>query len=240
MARARPLDAFLCDAVFRIADSFRVGPENDATPSQRAGSRVALRPPGLSCRAPGRVATVDLIGREDELIACYERLVAAARAHGEAASLRNPFPHFSVGPAIIGGGEVLAAFPWSDDLGDTVPVLEALAGSGHVATGRVWEDQDQGWHVRIVAADGASCFVEWDGEGPPPTDAGWKVDAAALARQAADALARLDTIHGRLVRALGRDHWLRPRAPREPAASRVRSAVARLLGSARAPRGFSR
>lgn len=206
-ARARPLDVVLCDAVFRVADDLYVGPEDGFTPREWEEARVALLPPALPCRVPGWVATIDLLDREDELIAYYGRLVAAAGAHGKGASLRTPSPYFVVKPVIIGLGEALASFPWSDGLRDTRPVLGALAASGRAAKGCIWDDVEQSWRIRIVAAGGTTCFVEWDGEGPPPADAGWVVDTATLARQAVEALARLCTTHDRLTRALGRNHW---------------------------------
>ena len=225
MTQARPLDAFVCDAVFRFADSFYIGPDNGFTQREWEAARVPLRPPALPCRIPGRLATADLLGREDELITYYERLVAVAEAHGKAASLRNPFPCFSVNPTFISGGEALASFAWTDDVPESTAVLTALAGSANGAAGLIWDDQDQGWAIRIVAGSKTTFFVEWDAEGQPPADAGWAVDASSLACQAAEALTRLKVIHGRLMGALGHDHWSYRRANetmpgRRPAVSR--------------------
>jgi hypothetical protein len=232
MAVARRLDAFQCDAAFQIAETFYVGAENGFTPREWEEARIPLPPPALPCRIPGLVTTDDLLDREDELIAYYQRLIAVAEAHGKANVLGKPFPYFSVGPRLIGGGEVLAGFLWTDDVPDTRSVLEALAGLEPGATGLVWDDQDQGWRILIAAAGDAAYFVEWNAEGAPPVDGGWVLDAATLARPASEALARLETIHGRLAAALGRDFWIYRRAPPAPPIGRVRRAVARILGIA--------
>ena len=208
MAATRPAGPFLCDVLFRIADSVYVGPENGMTPRQWHAMRVPLPPPDLPCRLPGRVAGADLAGREDALAEHYLRLVGIAEARGKAAALDHPFPYFALAPAILGQAELLADWPWSDSLPEAAGILENLAAAARAAPGDViLDDEDQGWRLRMVACGEAVRFVEWDAEGPPPRGAGWQVDAAPLAGQAAAALERLRAVHTRLVRRLGRDFW---------------------------------
>ncbi|HEY4254475.1 MAG TPA: hypothetical protein VGM87_24955 [Roseomonas sp.] len=209
IARARPLGTILCEAAFRIVEDVYIGPADGFTPREWAEARVPLPPPALPCRLPGRVITADLLDHEDALIAHYRRIVAIATRHGKHAALRQPFPWFAVTPVIIGHGEVRAGFPWNDDLDSATAILRALASAGQAPDGTVWDDEDQGWAIRITAMAGTIRGVEWDAEGPPPADAGWAVEAGLLARQAAAALARLDVIQGRLAHALGRDCWTR-------------------------------
>jgi len=54
---------------------------------------------------------------------------------------------------------------------------------------------------------GMTYLAEWDWEDETAIPAGYAFDTMALARQAADGLARLRTLHGYLVNALGRDYW---------------------------------
>ena len=230
IVRARRLPVFACDAVFAISASVRVGPDDGVAGTGWQEANVALPSPGFARQFAGQASTAELLGREEALIGHYRRLVAVARAHGEAGSL-GPFPHFRVKPSVVAEGEVVTAFSWTDDVGETRGVLEMLAGSAGGAPRLLHDDQDQRWRILVVATHGVTCFVEWDGEGPPPAEGGYAVDAEALARQAGAALDRLRVVHGRLVAALGRDHWsYRRPAPRVAPTNRVRSALWRLLG----------
>jgi hypothetical protein len=233
MGQARPLEVFLCDAAFNVTDSVYVGPVDGLSESDWKEARVALPPTGLACRIPGQVATVDLVGREAELIAHYERVITIAEAHGRMASLREPFPYFAVGPTIIGEDQALADFSWSDDVAETKAVLEALAGASRGGDGILWDDIEQGWQLRMAVQGGSVFFVEWDAEGPPPADAAYTVDAAIMARQATEALERLATMHGRLTAALGRDYWTYCRRPQEPRMGGIRRTAQRLLAAVR-------
>jgi hypothetical protein len=231
MARARPVEDFLCDAGFSIADSFYFGPANGFSKLEWQELRAPLPPPALPCRVPGLVVTADLLGREDVLAAHYERLIAIAAAHGRTDSLHKPFPYFAVRPRFIGEGCLLARFSWTDDVAETKAVLEALAASKHDSHGIIWDDVDQGWEIRIATAGPVTCFVEWDAEGLPPADAAYAVDAAMLARQAADALDRMETIHAHLVSALGRDYWSYHRAAAPPRTGGIRRITETVLAA---------
>ena len=158
--------------------------------------------------------------------------MAIATQHDKIAALREPFPYVSVGPMIT-RNEVLASFPWTDDIAATREVLLALAEPTCGSGGLIWDDQDQGWHILIMAVGDVTCFVEWNADGEPPADGGWAADAASLARQAAEGLARLETIHGRLVRALGHDYWTYRRKPSAPARPAPRAATG-ILAAAKA------
>jgi hypothetical protein len=220
--QAKLLETFVCDAVFHIAPSFYVGPDNGMTSLDWATANIRLPPPNLPRQAPDEVMTAELIGREDELVGHYRRVVAIVEAHGKPASLRQPFPYFRTEPAIIVGGEMLTAFSWNDDLYETQTVLAALAEPAGRGTRLLWDDQDQGWRILIVAAGAVTCFIEWDAEGAPPTTGGYTVDAASLAQQAGAALDRLRMIHSRLVRALGYDYWSNRRAAQGPPPGGIR------------------
>ena len=193
--RSRRLETFLCDVVFHVSHGLYVGPDNGTSGRAWEEVNVRLQQPDLRYCERGRVLSEDLLGREDELVAYYGRLVRVAEEHGKAGSLRRPFPYFSLSPAIISDGRMLATFPWSDDVPEAKSVLEALARPDPDAGGLVLDDQDQSWRIRFVAVDDAVHFVEWDAEGPPPVDGGFQVEAAALAALAGAALDRLETIH---------------------------------------------
>jgi len=200
--------AFHLDAFFRVVDSVYVGPEDGMSPKQWETARVALSPPDLSLRMPGRVATTELLGHEEALSRHYRRLIRVAEAYGKTAVLARPFPYFAVGPSLLADGSVLAAWPWNDTLPEAVSVLEALSHAGTAAPGAaILDDADQGWAIRAVAEGGSVLIAEWDGEGPAPAGATWRLDATILAEQAATALERLRTVHARLARQLGRDLW---------------------------------
>ena len=212
MARARPAAGLLCDAFFRVAESIEIGP--DGGQAARPEHRIPLPAPELPREEPGKAATAELLGREGVFAAHCAGLLDIAAAHGRPDLLAQPFPYFRVSPALRSRDGVLASWPWSDTLPGAAMVLEALARADRVATRTLlWDDEDQGWHLRIIAAAGRAYIVEWDAEGPPPRDEAWQVDAAELAGQAAAALGRLRTVHERLVAALGRDVWSGPGLP---------------------------
>lgn len=204
--QARRLATFACDAVFRIEPSFYIGPENGMTPMEWETANVRLPPLELPRQFADQVTTAELLGREAALIHHYRRIVEIAGAHGKASSLR-PFPYFSIKPAIIADGHVLTQFSWADDLYETRAVLEMLVQSGSGPPRLLHDDQDQGWRILVATTGAATCFIEWDDEGPPPAKGGYAVDSAMVARQAGAALGRLDIIHDRLARTLGRDYW---------------------------------
>lgn len=206
IAQARRLQTVMCDAVFRIAPSVYIGPDNGMTARDWETANVSLPVVDLPRQRADQVTTAEMLGREDALISHYRRIVELAEMHGKTASLR-PFPYFRTQPAIITGDEVLTAFPWNDDIHETRTILEILAGSDDGPSRLLHDDQDQGWHILIAVMDGETCFIEWEAEGPPPAVGGYAVDAAAVARQARAALDRLRIIHERLVRALGQDYW---------------------------------
>ena len=208
MAQARPLAPFLCDVVFRVAEDVYVGPDSGITPEDWASQRIPLPVPDLPCRLPGGVVTADLLGREEVLADHAARVRRVLEAHGKAAAPPSAFPLFTPRPVILGQGTALASWPWSDTLPEAARVLQLLAGAQHAEPGTpLLDDEEQGWHLRMVSAGGTVCFVEWDAEGPPPPETAWRVDAASLARQAASALTRLRTIHARLQQRLGLDVW---------------------------------
>lgn len=227
IARARRLPVFACDAVFAISASVHVEPGEGVAGAGWQEANVVLPSPGFARRFAGQASTAELLGREEALIGHYRRLVAVT--HGKAGSL-GPFPHFRIQPAVVAEGEVVTAFSWTDDLGETRAVLEMLAGSAGGAPRLLHDDENRGWQILVVATQGATCFVEWDGKGPPPAEGGYAVDAEELARQAGAALARLRIVHGRLVAALGRDYWTCRLLPRIAPTNRVRAAPWRLLG----------
>ena len=205
IAQACVVDDFACEAVFALAPSVYVGPDNGISAADWNAARVQLPPVALFRQIATCVTTAELLGHEDKLVAHYRGVVEIARMHGKAESLRS-FPYFRIKPAIIAAGHFLTEFPWTDTLHETRTILEVLAAAGG-APGLVHADTDQGWELIIVATGAATCLIEWDAEGPPPTGRGFAFDPSRLAQQAAAALARLHVIHTRLVEAMGHDHW---------------------------------
>ena len=206
IARARTVSSFLCDAVFGLEPSFFIGPDTGVSSVERDTANVRLPPVGLACRSAGRATTEELLGQENLLVAHYRRIIEIAGEHGKTGSLR-PFPYFRIQPAISVDGRLLTSFSWTDDLHETRTVLDVFVEAAAGPARLVHADQDQGWGLFVVASGVATCLVEWDAEGPPPAEGGLAFDPAELARQASAALARLEIIHARLVRALGRDYW---------------------------------
>jgi hypothetical protein len=177
------------------------------------------------------VTTSEILGWEGVLADYYRRLVALMRKH-ERLDDGQPFPYFRTQPAILSNEDVLTAFSWSDDVLETKAILEILARSDKAPPSLLHQDCDQGWEIMIVA-DGPSVFlIEWDGEGPPPVDKGFRFDAQAVSEQAAGALERFLGVHAYLVGALGHDYWTyqykRPALPAQQGS--WRSAVRRILG----------
>jgi hypothetical protein len=208
MRTLRSCDSPTCDVFIRLADSVYVGPKNGMTPAQWRDERILLPAPDLPCRLPGRVATAELLGREAELAAHYAALAGILTAHGRAAELGHPSPHFTLHPAVLCGERVLADWPWSDSLPEAAATLGQLAQSSQAPAGTVLlDEQDQGWRLLIVAGPERLKLVEWDAEGPPPASGGWQVPTLALARQAAAALHRLQAVRTSLCRHLGYDPW---------------------------------
>ncbi len=206
IAQARRLATFSCDAVFRIEPSFYIGPDNGMTALEWETANVRLPPLELPRQFADRVTTAELLGHEEALVGHYRRVVEIAAAHGKGPSLR-PFPYFRIQPTIIADGQVLTQFSWTDDLHETRAVLKMLVQAVAGPPRMLHDDQDQGWHILVATTGATTCFIEWDAEGPPPAEGGYAVDAAMVAGQAGAALDRLTMIHGRLVQALGRDHW---------------------------------
>lgn len=233
IGQARALPIFECEAIFGIQDSLYIGPQNNIAPGQWERERVKLIPPEIPRRLAGSVTTAEVVGREEVLADYYRRLVALMRKH-ERLDDGQPFPYFRTQPAILSGEDVLTAFSWSDDVLETKAILEILAQSDKAPPSLLHQDCEQGWEIMIVA-DGPSVFlIEWDGEGPPPVDKGFRFDAKAVSEAAAGALERFLCIHAYLVSALGHDYWTykyKP-SPAPPVAERKtwQSAVRRFLG----------
>jgi hypothetical protein len=229
IAQARHLPVFTCDAVFRIESSVYIGPDNGMTEPEWETANIRLPPLDLPRQFVDRVTTAEALDREDALISHYRRIVAVVETHGKSTSLQS-FPYFRTQPTIIASDEVLTEFSWNDNIHETQAVLEILTEADGGAPRSLHDDQDQGWHILIVATDAGTCFIEWDAEGPPPIEGGYAVDAAELARQAGAAFERLRIIHDRLVQALGQDYWTyRHSPPRVPPTNPIRSAVGRLF-----------
>jgi hypothetical protein len=123
--QAQRLDIFGCDAVFHIAPSFYIGPDNGMTSLEWATTNIQLPPLDLPRQAADEVETAELLEREDELVSHYRRLIAVAETYGKAASLQRPFPYFRTQPAIV-GDERVTTFSWNDDVHETRAVLAAL------------------------------------------------------------------------------------------------------------------
>ena len=206
IARARPVSGFACEAVFAIARSVYVGPENNIERLDWDTANVRLPPVDLPRRFVDRATTAELLGREEVLAAHYRRIVGILEAHGRAGS-PGTFPYFRIQPEIVADDAPLTEFSWTDDFHETRTVLEAFVEAAEGAPRLVHWDQDQGWGVRVAVSAVATCLVEWDAEGPPPAGNGLAFDREELARQAAAALERLGIVHARLVAATGRDHW---------------------------------
>ena len=206
IAQARTVPSFECDAVFAVEPSVYIGPDNGMSRMDWETANVRLPPVELARRAADRITTKALLGREAALLAHYRRVIAVAERYGKTRSLR-PFPYFRVQPEIVADGQTLTSFSWVDDAHATRTVLDSLVEAASGPARLVHSDLDQGWAVLIVATGSATCLVEWDAEGPPPAGDGLAFDPAELARQASAARSRLQTIHSRLVSAIGRDGW---------------------------------
>ena len=206
LAHARRLPDFTCEATFSIEPDLYIGPDNGLGTLARESVTLELPPVDVPRRHAGFVTTTELLGHEAPLIEHYRRIVALAQQHGKKSATR-PFPYFRLKPAVIATGEVLTKFDWNDDLNETRTVLDAFVEASTGDDRLVYFDLDQGWEIQIVATAFSTCWIEWDAEGPPPETGGYAVDRTDLAHKAMAALERLQTIHGRLVAALGHDYW---------------------------------
>ncbi len=205
--RATRLDRFVCDVAFLIVPDVYVGPDNGMSPLQYAKMRVDLPPPGLPIAEPDGVLTESLFGREDQLARYYERLIAIAAMQGKQKSLTTPFPYFSSRPVIRGEGKSLFSFMLYDEFYGVIEVLKALAERRGPEPAELLDNLDQHWAIRILSQNGWIYILEWDCDDDDDILAGYAFESGELNRQAAAALARYRTIHGRLVERLGRDYW---------------------------------
>ena len=227
--RARRLTAFECEVTFGLQSSFYIGPANDFTAADWQAAHLPLPPVDLPRRFADRITTTELLGQEAPLIDYYRQVVSLAERHGKRSSLR-PFPYFRTEPAVIADGAVLTELPWNDDVNDTWGLLTAFVEAGTGPDRLIHCDVGQGWEILVVTKAAATCWIEWDAEGPPPAEGGFAADREELAQLAQAALIRMRTLHARLIDALGHDYWTY-RPPEAPTPARVADRVRRLLGS---------
>ena len=205
--QARTMTPFVCDAMFMLEPDFYIGPSNGFTKAEWTSARIQLPSIDIPRQFPESVTTAEGLDREDALIDYYRRIVQAAVAHGRQGSLK-PFPYFRTKPAVIANGQVITNFAWNDDLYETRSILQHLVESAEPPARLLHVDEDQGWHIHIATSGTATYLVEWEEGSTPPASRGYAFDSLALAGQAASALDRLQTIHRRLVEALGKDYWV--------------------------------
>ena len=224
--RARRLIAFECEVTFDLQLGFYIGPANDIA---AADWQVPLPPVDLPRRFADRITTTELLGQEAPLIDYYRQVVTLAERHCKRSSLQ-PFPYFRTKPAIIADGAVLTELSWNDDVNETAAVLTAFMEAGTGPDRLVHCDVDQGWEILVVTKVSATCWIEWNAEGPPPVQGGFAADREELARLAHAALMRMRTVHALLINALGHDYWTY-RPPEAPTPPRVAPRGGRVLGS---------
>ena len=202
-AGSRRLDAFRCDSLFAVRTAIQFCDE--ATGRILPEATVALPQPGIPLIATEYAAASALLGRTDEIVRHYRRVVAAYADRGRLRDLGGRSVPFWVRPAVVAGTEVVTSLVWYDTVPEATAFLQALAEAAAGVDGEVWDDQDQGWSIRVARLGPVTYLTEWDGEGAVPP--GFAFDAAALAREADAALRQLRTLHGRLVAELGCDFW---------------------------------
>ncbi len=207
LPRATRIDRFVCDVAFRIVPDVYVGPDNGMSRLQYEKMRVDLAPPGLPVVGPDGVLAESLLGREDQLARYYERLVAIAVRQGKQKSLATPFPYFSSRPVIRVEGKSLFSFMLYDEFYGVIEVLKALAERRGPECAEVLDNLDQHWAIRILSQNGWTYILEWDCDDDDDVLAGYVFESGELNRQAAAALERYRSIHGRLVERLGHDYW---------------------------------
>lgn len=227
--QARRLVAFECEVTFGIQPGFYIGPANDITSADWEAAHVPLPPVDLQRQFSDRITTAEVLGHEAPLIEYYRQVVMLAERHGKRSALR-PFPYFRTEPVVIADGAVVTEFPWNDDVDETQAVLTAFVEAGTGPDRLVHCDVEQGWEILVVAKAPATCWIEWDADGPPPVEGGFAVDREDLARLAQAALMRMRTVHARLIEALGHDYWTY-RPPEVPTPPRFADRIGRILGS---------
>jgi hypothetical protein len=206
---ARPITDFVCDVSFRVEGKLTTLRDADADGRRERVLLAEVAPPGLPQRLPNGIVTADIAGHTKELIAYYQRLIAAAAEVGLTERLQHPFPYFRVKPVIMADTE-LTEFAWYDSVAEATTVLRAIATyplDAHDPQ-EILDDLEQGWRGRLAVWHGRIGLVEWNWEQAalPPTP-GYSFDGAQLASQAGAALRRLEDIHRELVQALGQDYW---------------------------------
>ncbi len=207
--RARSLTAFECEVTFGLQPGFYIGPANHITAADWQAAHVPLPPVDLPRRFADRITWTELLGQEPPLIDYYRQVVTLAERHRKRSSLQ-PFPYFRTKPAVIADGAVLTEFPWNDDVNETAAILTTFMEAGTGPDRLVHCDVDQGLEILVVTKAPATCWIEWDAEGPPPVGGGFAADREELARVAQAALMRMRTAHERLIKALGHDYWTSP------------------------------
>lgn len=204
--QAQTITPFVCDAAFSLEPDFYFGPGNDFTRLEWETSRVNLPVVTIPCQFNEYVTTAEAFDQECALIAYYCRIVEIAAAHGKSDSLKT-FPYFRIKPVIIANGQVLTDFSWNDDLHETTTILQHLIDAAHGPARLVHVDEDQQWHIQIATTGASTCLIEWEEGRCPPIGRGYAFNPTEMAGQAVAALERLQTIHRRLVKALGKDYW---------------------------------
>jgi hypothetical protein len=209
LAAAQPVANFVCDISFCVEGKLTTWRDTDGSGRRENVVLAEVAPPRLPPRRPNGVVTADIVGRTEELVTYYQRLIAAAAEAGITSELQQPFPHFAVKPVIMADAE-LSGFAWHDTVAEANAVLGAIATCPLNASEprEILDDLEQGWRGRLVVWRGRIGLVEWKWEDTalPPTP-GYSFDAAQLVGQADAALQRLKAIHRELVQALGRDYW---------------------------------
>ena len=192
-ADAKPVNALEPEIAFHLSEELQAvayhRPEPLVLPSFPRAERLQVR-------------SAELIGHEAELAAYYRQIVAIARRHGLKLSQVRQYFWLDLRFDNEDAG-VRLSFPWYDTFAAMDPVLQALAGTDE---GLIYDDQDQGWEVKVWARNGTLYIRESD---PDSDDSGIAVTLPreGLRDRIVALRARTQQLITALAKELGADVW---------------------------------
>ncbi len=189
------------DMAFIVRDDFYYGDENDFTQEEWIAKREPLLKPGIPLFGKNYLLSSEVLGKEEQLQAYYESVVAVANKYEKKLLAGNSY--FWIRPIVYSSDGGTINFPWYDTLTDALPFLNALQGKEE---GCVFSDMDQGWHLDVFLDKENICFVFGSLDDPEPY---WVVSTnrPVMAKSVEDIKQRVKQQIAALSPSFGYDFW---------------------------------